>query len=69
MTRGNTHYCARCLAPATPRLQACTRCAAPFTGSGSYDLVCGPRPSGEFAFLFDSAPASSDGASFYQASF
>ena len=60
MTLSNHHYCARCLAPATPRLPACESCATPFTGSGSYDLVCGPPPSREFAFLFDSQPACSD---------
>jgi hypothetical protein len=50
------HYCAKCLASAVPSFQECQSCATPFTGAGSYDLLCGPPPSGEFAFLFDWRP-------------
>ena len=49
---GLTHYCLRCLAPALENQPQCSRCATPFWGAGSFDLVAGPPPSREFAFLF-----------------
>ena len=52
------HYCARCLALTTAGPDACPRCATPFTGAGRFDRIQGPRPSGEFAFLFAAAEAS-----------
>ncbi|MFP8873357.1 MAG: hypothetical protein VCB42_02220 [Myxococcota bacterium] len=47
------HYCARCLAEAAPRQIRCPGCRTPFTGAGRFDLMAGPTPSREFAFLFD----------------
>ncbi|MFP6641725.1 MAG: hypothetical protein VCC04_15880 [Myxococcota bacterium] len=47
------HYCARCLTEAAPRQTRCPGCRTPFTGAGRFDLIAGPAPSREFAFLFD----------------
>ena len=48
-----SHYCLHCLASARENQAECARCAAPFRGAGQFDLVTGPPPSREFAFLFD----------------
>ena len=47
------HYCARCLAGAAPNQVQCASCSIPFTGAGQFDLIGGPPPSREFAFLFE----------------
>ena len=44
-------YCLRCQAPASETARACERCETPFTGSGAFDRVIGPRPSPVFAEL------------------
>ena len=39
-----SHYCARCLAAATPRHTQCSSCRTPFLGAGRFDRVYGPAP-------------------------
>ena len=50
-------YCLHCHAPASLRAEACSRCRAPFVGSGSFDRISGPRPSSLFMQLFAPAKA------------
>jgi predicted amidophosphoribosyltransferase len=56
-----THYCARCLAEAVASQNRCPNCRTPFTGAGRFDLMPGPAPSREFAFLFDGDQTSAPG--------
>jgi hypothetical protein len=47
-------YCLHCEAPVCETASACPRCRAPFTGSGAFYRIRGPRPSSLFHTLFGS---------------
>ena len=52
-----THHCARCLARAAADQALCEGCGTHFEGASHFDLVSGPPPSREFAFLFPASEA------------
>ena len=52
LLEARTHHCSRCLAQAAADQALCEGCGTHFEGASHFDLVAGPPPSHEFAFLF-----------------